>query len=79
VGQYERYLAREAPLEEIYKYLGYFDSYAHTERMVTLLCMASARRRLAIFLEIANDCDAPWGSRSILFDMLRRARAEVNC
>jgi hypothetical protein len=70
--------AREAPVSQIAEYVGYFDSCARTEHLVGLMAMAgSARRVLSIFSEIGNMCDAPWPRRSILADLLRGARANV--
>jgi hypothetical protein len=76
-GSYEKHLGREAPLSQVSEYLGYFDSYKRTERLVMVMMAAPARRRLSIFLEWGHMCDAPWPYRSILADLLRRARVEV--
>ena len=72
-----QHLAREAPPEEVDKYLLSFDSYRRTEGMYYLMLASPPRRCLQIFLEWGNMCDAPWGYRSDLSEVLRQSLAEV--
>ena len=68
-----RYLAQDAPLSDVSSFLDLHDSYSRTEAMFWTML----ERSLRIFLESANDCDAPWAYRSHLADLLRPAIAEV--
>jgi hypothetical protein len=77
-NKFENYLGRRAPLWQCHEYLSYFDSYARTEPMVMIILAANPERRLRIFLESGDCCDAPWPWRSLLADLLRSARKEVD-
>ena len=72
-----RHVVREAPLDEVSKYLGSFDSYARTRAMTLLMVASTAQRCLQIFLEWGNMCDAPWLCHSNLAVALRRALAQL--
>jgi hypothetical protein len=70
-------LAREGSLEEVLSYLLKFDSYARTEPMMYMMMFAPPRHCLQIFLEMGNDCDAPWPYRSEIAKALRCSIAQV--
>jgi hypothetical protein len=63
-------------LDDIRSFLIQFDSYARTEQVMWLLMLAPVRRRIQIFLEFGNMCDAPWPYRTRIAEYLREARAE---
>jgi hypothetical protein len=71
-------LAQSRSLDDIRGYLLQFDSYARTKPMTWLLMLAPARRRLEIFLESGNMCDAPWLFRKKIAKCLREALAEID-
>jgi hypothetical protein len=52
-------------------------SYERTTCLVEEMSKASASRRLSLFLEHGNMCDAPWAWRSVLAGLLRLALTEV--
>jgi hypothetical protein len=70
-------LARDGSLDEVLNYLLRFDSYALTEPMTYMMIFAPPRRCLQIFLEVGNDCDAPWPYRSRIAKALRCSIAQV--
>jgi hypothetical protein len=72
-----RRLGRTASWDDALEYLWKFSSYARTEPMAYLMCCAPALRRMQIFLEIGNMCDAPWPYRSRIAEDLRAALAKV--
>ena len=72
-----RYLARDAPFDEMSAFLWTFNSCNRTEAMALMMILSSAERSLRIFLNWGNMCDAPWAFRSTLADQLRSAIARV--
>jgi hypothetical protein len=62
---------------DISRFLIQFDSYARTEQVMWLLMFAPMRKRIQIFLEFGNMCDAPWLYRTHIAKCLREARAEI--
>jgi hypothetical protein len=72
-----RHLATEAPLSETSSFLGTFDSYDRVQALYFIMALAPSERRLRIFLEWANGCDAPWAWRSDLAGLLRSAITKV--
>jgi hypothetical protein len=76
-----RYLAREAPFNEIASFLLGFDSYRRTVPMAMLMHLAAIERSehcIRIFLDSGNFCDDPWACRSTIAAALRQACGVVN-
>jgi hypothetical protein len=71
------HLVKEGSAREVGDYLFSFDSYKRTAPLSLLMSFFPPRRRLEVFLEWGNKCDAPRAYRSPLAGSLRDALTKV--